>query len=422
MRAAVLVVPAITFAAATVALLGLSRPRTLLAARLYGGPTGEAGSVRLSCVRRAVGVEDAVPLADLEVQLGPHVLSTRCDADGTTELPLPRGESGPIAIRVTHGKDVLARGRVEVTTSSWQAGARVRPARVRGGGPLDGHAEVPGGAMPTEQPSEIRLQLRGGAGPATLEANGADLGPARLAPGSREDAETLSLLVPVTPRFTQVTLTARRASSPSAWEGRLPVVAGQPAVESIEPRGTELHVRIVAPGRRAQAYVRFDTERGRRQARRVPLLGDDRATRGETTLTDTGERPAWIVVGDTPELPPEESTGTPLPGNATLDGRVVADAPWVDGMPAVRAADEHRSRTVVRLVMALVASGALLEVFLVLDAARASRDKLVAHLATLGDDAPVAAEQPRPWLPLVLGLSAVAFAFALVALLFTLKV
>lgn len=420
MRAAVLIVPAVTFAVATVALVGLTRPRTLLAARLYGGPTSEAGSVRLACVRRAVGVEDPVALDGLDVQLGPHVLSTRCDADGMAELPLPRGEPGPIAIRVAHGEDVLAVGRVEVSVASWLDGAHVRSARVRGGGALDGHAEVPGGALATEHTSEVRVVLRGGTGAASLDANGADLGPVRLVDGATDESPTLSLVVPVTPRFTQVTLDARRSGA--TWQGRLPVVAGQPTIESLEPRGAELHVRIVAPGRRAHAYVRLDAARGRRQARRVALVGDDRASRGETTLTDPGERPAWLVVGDSPDLPPDESTGTPLPGGAGLDGRVVRDAAWLDGMPRVRAADEHRSRTVVRLVVALVASGALLEVFLVLDAARASRDKLAAHLAALGDDAPAAAEQPRPWLPLVLGLSAVAFAFALVALLFTLRV
>ncbi|MCC6647019.1 MAG: hypothetical protein IT374_15780 [Polyangiaceae bacterium] len=421
MRVAVLIVPAVTFAAATLALLGLARPRTLLAARLSGGPTTEAGSVRLSCVRRAVGVEDAVPLSDLDVQLGPHVSSTRCDADGHAELPLPRGEAGPIAVRVAHGGEVLASGRVVVTLDDWLRGAVTRRARVRGGGRLDGHAEIPGGALATEQTTEVRLVLRGGSGAATLEANGADLGVARLVDGTTEGAPTLSLAVPVTPRFHQVTLTARRADPDETWQGRLPVVAGQPMMTAIEPRGSELRVSIAAPGRRTHAYVRFDAERGRRQARRIALAGDERATHGEATLTDTGERPAWIVVGDSPDLPPDESTGAPLPGNPTLDGRVVQDVPWLDGMPAVRAADERRTTTVVRLVIALVASGGLLEVFLVLDASRAARDRLAAHLASVGDDAPARPEQARPWLPLVLGLLAISFAFALVSLLFTLK-
>ncbi len=420
MRVAVLVVPAVTFAVATAALVGLARPRTLLAARLSGGPTSEAGSVRLSCVRRAVGVEDPVALAELDVQLGPHVLSTRCDDDGLAELPLPRGEVGPISIRVAHGREVLAAGRVEVSVESWRAGAHLRPARVRGGGALDGYAEVPGGALATEHTTEVRVVLRGGSGAATLDANGADLGPLRLIDGATDASPVLSLVTPITPRFTQVTLDARRGGA--TWQGRLPVVAGQPTLDALEARGGELHVRLVAPGRRTRAYVRVDVERGRRQARRVALTGDDRASRGETTLTDPGERPAWLVVSDSPEFSPDESTGTPLPGSATLDGRVVRDAPWLDGMPAVREADERRTRTVVRLVVALVASGALLEVFLVLDAARASRDELAAHMASLGDDAPAIGEQPRSWLPLVLGLSAIAFAFALVALLFTLRV
>lgn len=422
MRAAVLVVPAVTFAAATVALVGLTRPRTVLAARVYGGPTTEAGSVRLSCVRRAVGVEDAVALSDLEVQLGPHVMTTRCLADGTAELPFPAGEAGPVDVRVVQGKTVLLRGRAQVPVSRWLAGGRVRPARVRGGGGLKGYAEVPGGALPTERPTEVRVSLDGGAGTPTLDANGGDLGPLRLV-SPTASSPSLVFMVPITPRFTQVSLTVKRdGADGGTWEGRLPVVAGQPVVGEVVKRGGEIDVTIVAPGQHTHAYVRLDTERSRRQSKLVDLRGNDREKRGATTLTDTGERPAWLVVGDAPDLSPEESMGTPLDGNPTLDGRVVEDVLWLDGMPAARGVDEQRSSTVVHLVLALVASGAVLEVLLVLDVARASRAKLDAHLASLGEDAPARAEQARSWLPLVLGLAAVGFAFALIALLFTLKV
>ena len=65
-------VPAITLGLAGTALLTAAAPRTLAAVRVWGGPTRVKGraSVRLECVRRAVGIDDHIALDGLSVRLG----------------------------------------------------------------------------------------------------------------------------------------------------------------------------------------------------------------------------------------------------------------------------------------------------------------------------------------------------------------
>ena len=111
--AAYLVVPAITLAVAVALLLAFATPRTLIAVRLWGGPT-EAGSqaVRLQCVRRAVGVEDGVPLGDLVLHVGSLDLPCSCDERGYGEVRIEHQGPGALSLRV-RGRGAGGRGRPE---------------------------------------------------------------------------------------------------------------------------------------------------------------------------------------------------------------------------------------------------------------------------------------------------------------------
>lgn len=379
--AAYLVVPAVTLVVAVALLLAVASPRTMIAARIWGGPTTEGPqSVRLQCVRRAVGVEDGVPLQNLTVEVDGVRSPTSCDEAGYGEVSLALGRTGGFAVRVLRGNEVLAEGEARIPEATWLSGAVAFPAAVSASGSIPVRVSLVGGSLLLERWGEVVLALPEELrtpGKLALSGSGLELGPVLPHPQG--------LRVRLRPTFFTAILDGSGGEGAS-FQVRLPVRMSGVAAEELTRTGDSLqgHLRTATPVR--TAYLQVQDQRGRLAAASIPLLPDGRGgahapfslplppLRGE----------AWLLTSTWPQPSEEGSIPWSLTPDA-LDGRVVPDRLWVDGMaPAVRR-EAFRMRRHLGAVGAVVLLGALVEVLLLYERAKASRLAFQRHLASLGE-------------------------------------
>lgn len=367
-----LAVPSLTLLAALGALLVGASPRALLAARVYGGPSRGPGphSLRLACARYALGIEDPVAIEGLIVEIEGQALPASCDETGHADLALPPGlslpERPPLVVR--RGGLVLVRGTADIPTGVWQNSFSARPSRVpvaTSPGPPP-ELLINGGVLAVGQGS--RAWLRGRASPEgpppRLLGRGADVG----APSVLEGGQGWAFDVKVT--FLQASLSISSGVGPEGerWqaEASLPVIAGAPVVEALASEGGRLHAIVRSPSGREDAYARVVDREGRRYGARVPLTkrSPEGWPEGELSiLAPPPDRPAWLVVSASVDGGP--ALGLPLPPSGEpRDGAFVPDVLWLDGLAPARAVETARLGRARWAVAALVASGALLEAWL----------------------------------------------------------
>ncbi|HEU4407337.1 MAG TPA: hypothetical protein VFS43_18865 [Polyangiaceae bacterium] len=367
-----LAVPSLTLLAATAALLVGASPRGLVAARVYGGPSRGPGphALRLACARYAVGVEDPVALEGLAVAIGGQTLPAACDGAGHGDLALPAGLALPErpAIEVRRGDRTLARGVADVSTQAWQRAFTARPARVpvaaSPGPPFE--LLVDGGALAVGQRS--RAWLRGRAAdlsaPPRALGFGAEAGaPAPLGGGGGWAFDLRATFVQAS-----VSLAPGPGEGGERWqaEASLPVIAGAPVVEALASEGGRLRAIVRSPSGRGDAYARVVDREGRRDGALVPLSrrSPEGWPEGEWSApAPPPGAPAWLIVSASVDGGPALALPLP-PGGEPRDGAFVPDALWVDGLAPARAAEAARLGRARWAVAALVASGALLEAWL----------------------------------------------------------
>lgn len=416
---AYLIVPAITLLVAVTLLLAVATPRTLIAVRVWGGPTARGPqSLRVQCVRRAVGVEDGVPLDGLEVEVDGAVAQASCGADGQGEVAVAPGREGSLPVRVRRGPETLAQGEARVTGAEWAEGALVFPAAVRGGGGLPLRAQVAGGTLLLERWSEVILlapdELRA-PGALKISGPGLEIEPPRPHP--------LGLRLRLRPIFFNASLIvepARPEPGQTPWEARLPVAMSGVAAEQLALADGKLRGHLRTPTSQAAAYVRVQDQRGRLAAARVPLRPDGRGGAHapfELALPPvTG--PAWLVTSTGPQ-PSDASLPWPLTPDADPpDGRVVPDRLWVDGVEPAMRKEAQRLSGRLGAVGAVVLAGALLEALLLYERARAARLEFQRRMAEAGEgDRTAGLEERGGSLRVAMALALVLFGFAVVGAL-----
>ncbi|MCU0680979.1 MAG: hypothetical protein MUF34_01725 [Polyangiaceae bacterium] len=428
--------PTLTLVAATSALLVGASPRSLVAVRVFGGPSEGPGphALRLACVRRLVGVEDPIALEGLRVELEGQSAPASCDDAGHADLTLPSGLVLPRRPRVVVRQNglVLAQGQPSIGASAWRGAFTMRPARAPVAATPARPFEllIPGGLLAVGQRANLRLWLRDApsdAAPPQAQGLGAEAGAlVPLAPfaasapstpfaASAPSAPSASFgagrgwAFEVRPTFVQASLSfAPGPGDEARWqaEASLPVVAGAPVIESLASEGGRLRARLRSPSGRGDAYVRVVDLEGRRYGARVTLTSrsDDGWPEGELSApAPPAGAPAWLVVSASVDGGPGVSLPLP-PGDEPRDGAWVPDLLWADGLAEALSDEQARGRKVRWVVAALVASGALLEAWLLLNLQRAR------NLVVLAEGGPDDGSERLPlrplrasWLALVVG-------------------
>lgn len=420
--AAYLLVPALTIATAAALLVAVASPRPLRAARLLGGPSDEGAQVlRLQCVRRLLGVDDAFALDAITVEVDGIAHPAACDASGHGEVPID-GRPGPRSLRVSRGAEVLAEGTAHVNLATWLAGATVTPTTLRTSGSLAIQARTLA-PLVIGQPADVVLELPDDLrkpGALRLTPTGADL------VATRESAQ--GLLVSLRPTFFTASLEAEEVhpspgSAPRRWQVSLPVESSGIAVESLAVDGAEVRGRLRSLTQRVSAFVRVEDQRGRRAAATVPLTHDGRggASGAFTLPLPRLDGPAWLVTSAGPDGPALPWPLDPV-AHERRERRTVVDAQWLDGLAPMRERELKRLNERLGAVGAVVLCGGLLEALLLVRHARASRRALARHLAEAGGDelTDTPLDDTGLWRPLV-AIVVVLFGFAIIGSLLLLR-
>lgn len=411
--AAYLVVPAVTVGLAGAVLATIAAPRTLFAVRVWGGPTDARGvvSVRVECVRRAVGIDDDVPMEGLAVAVGGETRQARCGADGTAEVSVPVGASSA-RVRVTRGGETLADGVALVGRETWLRRAHLADARLAAAGKLPIRGRTTGGALVLSTFSRVWLDVpeelrRPGA--LKITATGADVGELTLGPPTS---------VLVRPTFVTATLEIAKADDPTqTWEARLPIAPAAVRVEELRVTDDRVEGTVRTFTKRARAYVRVADAVGRRAATTLELTPDGQSGAfGKLSVpVPSLVRPAWLVVATEPEAGAASALSFPLPPDDAGDGRVVPDALWVDGMAPIAAREALRGGRLGQAVALLVLAGGVLEVLLLMARGRESKQRLAEHMAAvLPEEAEGAIERKGAGLTAAIAIVSVLFGFVVI--------
>lgn len=397
-RLAIYVVPSVAVATVAFVLMGPGARRAAVGVRVLGVPADGTSvlSLRIIGVQRLAGADDAVAVDGLVVSAsaGSRALpawSGATDADGVAEarLEAPAPLQGPVDVTVKRGEVVLAEGRIALARTprhSFQLatvrgavrgelGVRVDALRGMFAAPFADEADVqvtlPGGA-PAGAGVEVKAALAGGVvTPATATTDARGKVRLRIEPL----AQTVELSIDVSGAPT-----GGGAGMTGHWEGALPVGTGSIWLDGSR-WDTERTVRLVAPTRRGSAYLSVYGENGRVFGAAVPLTADERGFfAGTVTLPELRQpRLLYTVVAADPL---EQGAGTaawPLAPPVGAPSMVPLET-LLDGVPA---ADRRESARVVaarRAGMLVLGVAMLLEVTLLLFAARTSRQRLESHL------------------------------------------
>lgn len=418
-----LLTPLVTVALVGVLVLGAGAPRSIQAARVWGGPTD--GIPRWSgWVEAGSGEDGASPLSGLRVDVearplggAPLARTVVLDAEGQAEIAFdfPGGAPGQVEIRVLQGGGELARGPLALGVQRWleRAGRRGGVLPVTSRGRVKLRAAPSRGAFAVPFASPLWIQAERGGSPAAevrlhVSAGGAQVALADLTTDSRGVART-----ELQPQEHAVTLSIR-AAEPGAGEltASIPVIPGALFAERRKER-----VWIASPVEREEAFVTFVSERGRWSSVRLPLQRNGRGG-SEASLPMPKELPAesWAVVSST-RVPTAARVGWPLFDSdeplVTLDA---ADVLLLDGFPAARARERQRQRRVMVWALAAGLAGAVVTVLSLLWSARRQRRWLDAHLSRQLGQTEAAQVAPPARLRTLLVTGSILLGFLLIAL------
>lgn len=422
-RAWSLALPLVTVLVVTYAVLIAGAPRTVLGARVYGGPTEGASrlSLRVIALQREGERETPIWNGPLSVRVtaagSPTVtVSVARARHGVAELlvPLQRPAQGPVRLELRDGSGtLLARGDVGLDLASWAKRARRRGGWIRGRG--DGKLVLsiaPGrGAfvVGAKDPLWIRVERSGVPAPGvtlTVSADGAHVSPpAALISDARGEARLDLEPVELNP---SVRVEARSANGETGLiDSGLPVVPG-----GFHVQRTATGVRIECAAPREEAFFSVVSERARSAGGVVALTANARGgCVGDAELPQL-TAPSWFVVSSELDLNSAATIGWPLQEGLepahTFD---VADALLLDGLPAAFEREQTRRSRVRWLSAGFIALAFALSVVQLVARVRAADRDISRHLRQGLEPAVAARVAPGRWLWLLAGLFALGLGF-----------
>lgn len=401
----------ITIVTAISLLLAFATPRTLLAVRLWGGPTIEGPqSLRIQCVRRAVGVEDGVSIENLSLKINDVKIDSFCDPRGYGEVRISPNYSGRFSLHVSQGENVFAEGEVQVTEAEWRAGAILLPAKVASSGTLPISAYIVGGSLLLERTGEIVLAL-----PEELRARGQiDLSTDGLTLLS-VSPHPMGLSLQVRPTFFTAMLLIKGREG-GAWEAKLPVRMSGLAADGISIEKDVLRTNLRTPTAARFAYLQLQDERGRLAATSIPLVPDGHGGAYaplEITLPPR-HGASWLLTSTWPQPSEDGTIPWPLDPAGSMDGRIVPDRLWVDGVKPAVQRESARLQRRLWLIGWVVLLGAITEALLLYERAHEAKLTFQRHLIALGEEAQEAQlSDSRSGLRVLLAISIILFGFAI---------
>lgn len=399
------VIPSVAVALTALVLLGPGALRPVVGARVRGAPIDGARVValRVEGVRSLYGIDDAVPLAALEVEagapgqgLGPWRGGTA--SDGIAEVVLTASEPvrPPLVVRMTERSDpknvrVLAEGLIALGAP---APREVRPASIAGVSRGDFTLRVTAArgivaapfteelrvavtpAVTAEPTAKVDLELSGAGIDLAPDAKATFASTLKIATDERGAA---TFAVRVLAHQVELSIKAKSGEKKAIWEGTLPVV---PGALWLDPAGLPGATELVSPAPRALAYVSFWGEQGRIGGQVVPLAADAKGFfRGKVDAPPAASGVLFAsVAGDPSEQgiatvawpirPPE---GLAPPQKMTL---------LLDGVPKAVEREQARASAARRAGLFLLGAAALAEMLLLLFRSRAAQKNLEAHFAS----------------------------------------
>lgn len=430
-RAALAVVPMLVVAVVALG-LRVGAGEGVRAAVVFGAPrTGDAFAWQLATFRDWGSARETIAArVRVTAKAGARTLALEAETndDGVAELSIP-GPDAPaeLEVRADDG-ELLAWGAPRLEEPSWRNDDGLAFARAtKQTGPLVLHVAPWGGRLVAGFPGTLTVKVEGAPAPEIeLEAIGEEglsieRPPGRACPSGATTLDVLPLL-----QVAGLTLRARaKGGATGEWFGALPVALGAMHLGSgdVTDRTT-----VTAPGAARRAYVELCDDRGRARAWVLSLAPDAAEPRPHAAL-DLAGVPAgsyWLAISPDPRGAEKLSSSTIARrlhvGPAPLDRCEAAEKlalaargfpRWValDGLAGRRAVLAKRRARGRLVALAGVGSGGLLELLLVLRAARAAKRGLVA----LESVAPAAARRRFGALEGAIALAVAALGFAMLA-------
>jgi hypothetical protein len=425
-----LALPVVTVLVVTYALLLAGVPRSVVGARVYGGPTEGATllALRIECVQREGERESPIWNGPLEVlaraATNPALTSSIPHAvDGVADFrmrfALPVHGALSLALRDASGS-LLAEGNIALDGARWAARARRR------GGWIRGRAES---AIVLSIAPERGAFVIGSADPLAVrvERAGKPVGGLRLsvsAQGARlSDAENLRTDERGRARFgfepTELNPTLRVEATADDGEHGL-IDSGVPVVPGglhalVTPSGVQ--VESAAP--RSEAFFSVVSDSGRLTGGMVALAADARGgSLGTVELPEALPHPAWLVLSSEVDQNTAAAIGWPLDVGAepaqTFD---VPEVLLLDGLPAAFRREQERRSRVRWLSAAFIALAFALSVVLLVVRVRAADRDISRHLSGGLEADAVARIAPRRLLSLLVAVLAIALGFIALGLI-----
>lgn len=433
-RSALYVLPVVTVAVVTLALVTGGAARPVRVARVWGGPTaGEHVSVRaeLFDLLEDRGAVHETPARGGEVSLAlraPGFEAVRrapLDPDGAAELGFdtPSG-ARPLELTVVDGGRDVARGRIELAVAPW-----ARAARRRGGwavtraGELEVAVAPERGALavPFAEPLSFAV-TRGGVAVPELHVRASATG-ARLTPSDAVTDARGRATFSVAPEEHAVSVSFELAARDVARASfALPIVPG-----AFRARVEGAALVIEAPVPRDVAYYAVVTPSERLFGGRAALAPDAQGRSvARVPLPPLGPGPHYAVVSSEPDLRSSAAVGWPLepaPDGEPARTFDAVEALLLDGRPRALAREARRRARVRFVIGAFSATALAIELLLLVAFTRRSDRELDAHLAEAGVEAGDASRlAPKRSLGVVIALLAVALGFLVVALVGVLRI
>jgi hypothetical protein len=377
------VLPALTAAVVAFALFVLGAERSVLAARVYGGPTEgrREHALRIVVAERHGDSETPYRAARVHVgatngreRRGPETTAT-LDDRGVADVTVSSPAGGMPTLHVRDGQGhTLAGGAIRLSESAWHRRAE------RHGGPIrasiDGALTITAtpvrGLFALGFPGTLEIQLRDASGGAVaselvLESDGADLAESSL----RTNAAGVSRVsLTATEPVAMLRIRAARGSATGSWYGRLPVRMG--ALHADYSGGL---LRIASATPRERAYVSIVAADGKLLGLTTKLTATTRGAVAELPLAPP-RAASWAVVSSEPDLLSPSTTGWPLDMSSVATPRDVwtaRDALLLDGMPAAVTRERERRRGARQIASTMSAVALLLTMTLVAYDFRRSR-------------------------------------------------
>ncbi len=385
-RSFALLLPAVTFAAVALLVLGPAAERPLVTARLYGGPTD-----RLARWTGWVAAEyDGKPFAAGRLELYARArdgnearVDLVLDADGHGDVEFDFGPNPPHELEVVlqaQGKS-LGRARAALPAAAWRARVQRRGGFASSGsGPLTIAIAPERGVLTPPFPGGLWLKVEDARGPRvatlTLKGDGARVTPSTLATDARGLARVELEPFELVPSLRVTAQTAEGVAQ--EWTSNVPLLPGALLAEF---GGAEL--RLTSPIERREAWLRFVNEDGRLSGRRVELVSDGSGrSRAAVPLPPLPSGPLWAVVSTEPPIGEARVVGWPRSladagQTRTFDA---TDALLIDWGPRARELERLRRRRLHGLAFGLAFAGGALSVWWVWRAQSRRARELDDHL------------------------------------------